>query len=276
MGGLILKVLHVEWIQWSSRRESRFSVLFLLVATAGYGALVAFLLETDLAPAAVSLITGTEPTGFHLAYTTVHAVARAIVLFTLLWASTSVAGELEQGTLRMPLLRVPRAAFPLGKALFFWSVAAVLTVLVLLVALVVGAWSFGLESVDVGRVTVQSRGDLAVSGAVAVLLTWLPLGSVVALGVCMSCFARSAQLALTLSISGLIVLWGAGLVPGLGNWVFASTLSWPLEVALGHSEGLKTMSYHEGVWRHCLVNLAWTGGMLSLGSLRLERRDLTT
>jgi ABC-type transport system involved in multi-copper enzyme maturation permease subunit len=276
MGRLIGRILRVESIQWFARRESQFALAFLLLATVGYAMLLRVLLESDLVPAAVSLFTGTEPTGFHLAFTATRALLRLLALFLLLWGSTAIAGELEQGTLRMPLLHVPRLAFPLGKMVFFAAVAAVLAFAILGLSLAVGAWAFGLASVDVGRVTVQARSHLVATGLLATLLTLLPLWSVLALGLCMSCLVRSSQLALTLAIVCALVLWAASLLPGVGGWMFPSTLSWPLEVALRQSEGLRTLSLSQGIWQHCLVNAAWTAGLLALGTARFERRDLMT
>ena len=62
----------------------------------------------------------------------------------------------------------------------------------------------------------------------------------------------------------------------VGAYLFPSTFAWPFDVALSRSEGLKTLSFAPRVWHHCAVNLAWIAGLLGLGVLRFERRDLTS
>ena len=65
------------------------------------------------------------------------------------------------------------------------------------------------------------------------------------------------------------------LAPAVGDWLFPSTLAWPLSVALSESQGLKTVSFGQGMARHLLVNLGWIVALLGLGIFRFQRRDLT-
>ena len=57
---MILKVWRLEWEAWFTRRDTRLAVGFLVLATLGFGLVLRGLLASNLAPDAVSLVTGAD------------------------------------------------------------------------------------------------------------------------------------------------------------------------------------------------------------------------
>jgi ABC-type transport system involved in multi-copper enzyme maturation permease subunit len=268
------KILRFEWARWRGRRESIATVVFLLGGTIGYGVLLRIVADTDLAPGPVAALLGAEATGYLLAYQCARALLRVLGLFLLIWSATAVAGEIDKGTLRLALLRVPRTAVPLGKAAFLSLLSVALAGAVLLLSLALGALSYGLAPVDAGAVTLQTRMGLLGAGVAATGLTLLPLLALLALGVCVSCFARSAQGALTLTLLIGLLLWGGSLAPTVGGFLFPATFHWPFDVALSKAEGLKTLAFSDRLLSHCVVNVVWIVSLLAIGVARFGRRDL--
>lgn len=268
------RLLAYEWAKWWSRRDTRATAATLVLLALAWGALLGFLLDLDVLPDLLRALAGVEPTGFHLAFGVTRSLVGLLGVFLLVWSSASVAGELEAGTLRVPLLRCPRSILPAAKLLVLVGAAAPIALLVLGAGLAAGAWSFGLAGVDAGAVTLHSAGTLLLSGLVGTLLSLLPLASFAALGICLSCWIRGPQAALTTTLLVALVLAGLTLLPGVGGWIFPSTATWPLDVARSQAEGLKTLSYPSGLGRHLLVNLGWTAGLLGLGTFRFLRKDL--
>lgn len=273
---MIGRILSLEWARWSGRRESLVAVVFLLGATIGYGLLLRVLADSDLAPGPVAALLGAETTGFRLALQCARVLLRVLGVFLLIWSATSVAAEIDRGTLRLPLLRVSRAVIPLGKAAFLSLVGAALAATILVLSLALGALGYGLAPVEAGSITLQTRAGLLGAGVAATGLTLLPLFALLALGVCVSCFARSAQGALTLTLILGLLLWGASLAPGVGPYLFPATLEWPFTVAMSKAEGLKVLAFPDRLPSHCVVNILWIVSLLGLGVARFRRRDLTT
>jgi ABC-type transport system involved in multi-copper enzyme maturation permease subunit len=268
---VIGRALRLEWGRFRARRETRAAALFLLLGTVGYGLLLRAVGGSGLPGAA---LVGAEPSGFHLAYKTARGIVPLLALFLLLWSAGSIASELESGTLRAPLLRLPRPAVALGKAALYVAAAAVLLGVIFALGLALGALTFGLHAVTADSIVLHTAGALLGSGLLGALLTLLPLASVVALGICASCLTRTAHAALTLALIVACVLWAATLLPVAERVVFPATLGRPLAVALSRAEGLKTESFRDGLLQHLLVNALWTAGLLGLGVARFRRRDL--
>lgn len=273
---MMARILRLEWYKWRTRRDSRLSVAFLLLGTLGYGALLRLLIEADVTPVSLAALAGAEGSGFQLAYHTTRTLLHLLGLFMLLWGAASIAGEIEKGTHRLLLLRLPRRALALGKAWLLSIVAVLLAMIVLILSLGLGYWAYGLAPVRAGQILLHSTGSLLASGLWATLLSLLPLGAGLALGVCVSCMVRSTQAALSMTLVAAALLWALSLAPGVGAYLFPSTFAWPFDVALSRSEGLKTLSFAPRIWHHCAVNLAWIVALLGLGVLRFERRDLTS
>lgn len=268
---MIARLLRLEWAKWSTRREVRGGLIFLVGGVVAYGLLLRGLAESNLQLPALG---GVEPSGFHVAYRALRAMLTPLGLLLLLWSAGSIAGEIETGTARAVLLRVPRASYALGKAVLLIAVVGSLLVTMLAAALVTGAAAFGLGAVRAGSVVLHGAGDLLLSGVLASLLTVPPLASLLAVGLCASCVARSQAAAQTLAIGAAFALWAASLVPALEPWTFVASVGTPLAVAVSHSEGLRTLSLSDDLLRHLGVNLLWTGGLLTAGIARLNRRDL--
>ncbi len=268
------RILRFEWARWRGRRESVATVVFLLGGTIGYGVLLRVLADTGLPSGPVAALLGAESTGYRLAYQCVRVMLRVLGIFLLIWSATTVAAEIGKGTLRLPLLRVPRAAVPLGKAAFLSLLSVALAGAVLLLSLALGALSYGLTPVEAGAITLQTRMGLLGAGVAATGLTLLPLLALLALGVCVSCFTRSGQGALTLTLLLGLLLWGGSLAPAFGGFLFPATFNWPFDVALSKAEGLKTLAFSDRLLSHCVVNVAWVISLLALGVARFRRRDL--
>ena len=270
---MLLRVLDFEWGKWKARKESWWTIGFLIVATLGYGALSYFLQQSSLTPIVPGLNTG-EGSGFHLAFRTASTVYRVLGLFLLLWGSASLAGEIEKGTLRTPLLRLPRRAFPLGKAAFLGLVGAASALVILALALTVGAASYGLGPIHIGKVLAFSTGELMGAGLLAGVLALLPLASALSLGICFSSLMNSTAGAQSMALIVGTVLLAASLLPESHLYLFPSTAGWPFAVAINKAGGMKDMAFGGRVLSHVGVNLVWIVGLLAVATLRFEKRDL--
>lgn len=207
MMAAIARVVRYEWVRWRGRRSTWGVAAFFVAGTFLYGQVAKTLGGAGVIPG------GGEAGGYHLAYRTAAAMLRLAGIFALAWGAFAIAPETEAGRHRMPLLRVSRAAFVAGKAVFLAAVCAALATVILLVSLGVGAWAHGLRGIHVGTIVIHSGGELLASGLIATLLTFAPLAALVALGVAISAVSRSGEMALLFSLMAAALLWGLSFEP---------------------------------------------------------------
>ena len=268
---MLRRLLAWEWLHWSTRRDVRIAVAGLILGGILWSWLGAVAVESELVPAFLS---GSEATGFALAYRSMRGLTAFLTLFVLLWSAASIAAELETGQLRQQLLRVRRVELLCSKALHLWLVSSAILLMLLLFSWLVGALYFGLRSVHVGPLLVHSASGLAVSGLAALGLATLPLAAVIALAVAISASSGGSRAATMLTLCAVAILWALGQTEPLRAFDFVGALSRPWGVALAQAEGLRTSSHRDGLTPLLLSCTIVTALCLSWAIWRFERRDL--
>lgn len=268
---MIFRVVHVEWMQWWARRDVRLSLVFVVVAAVLWSWVATLAVKSGVMP--VNLF-GAEETGFAVGHRSAQSLSRLVMLLVLLWASASVASDVETGSIRTHLLRVRRRELLVGKLLQLWLAAVALLVIVWLICVSVGAAFLGLESIEISGLSIHSVGGLLGTGLAAALLTSLPAAALIALGVTLSAIAPGSRGATTLTILVVVVFWGVGLFEPFSSWLFVSALDRPWSVAVAQAEGLRTMSHFGNLLQLVTVSVLWTISLLALATWQFDRRDL--
>lgn len=270
---MILRMVNYEWHKWRVREDGFYLALALLVAAPLYGLALQALIKSGVLSGQVFSLINLEQSGYQLAFRVTRDLMMVLGVVLLIWASTTIAGEREQRTLRLSLLRIRRSEISLAKLLFLSVLGLVLAIGIFALALGVATWAFGLHGVEAAGLTLHSGADLLISGLIATGLTLLPLGAALTLGLFISTFARSAQTGMILALGTATVLWLVGQIPGADPYIFSSTFNWPFQVALSHSEGLQTLTFTGDLLRHCILNLLWIGGLLVLTRWVFQKKD---
>jgi ABC-type transport system involved in multi-copper enzyme maturation permease subunit len=268
---MMRRLLAWEWLQWSTRKDVRIAIAGLCLGSLVWSWLGAIAVRSELVPAFLS---GSDATGFALAYRSMRGLVALLSLFVLLWSAASIAAELESGQLRAPLLRLRRAEFVLGKALHLWLVSSAILLALLALSWLAGAAFFGLHGVHVGPLTVHSGKGLAVSGLAAVVLTAAPMAALIALGVAISASCGGSRAATMLALCAVAAIWALGQFAPLRTADFVGALSRPWNVALAQAEGLRTSSHRDDLASLLIRCTVWTGFCLGSAVWRFERRDL--
>jgi len=269
---MILRVARVEWRQWWARRDVRLAAAFVGVASLLWTWIATVGVQSGALPADIF---GSEATGFAIGYKSAQTMTRVVLLLALLWASASVASDVETGSVRPVLLRVRRRELIAGKALQLWIAVLALMIVVWLLCVTVGGISLGLSGIEISGVTIHSLGGLLTSGLVAAVTASLPAGALIALGLLLSCMGPGSRAATTASLLLVVVLWGVGLFEPFDRWIFVNALDRPWTVAVSQAEGYKTESHSAGILPLLALSLLWCVALLGLASLRFDRRDLS-
>jgi ABC-type transport system involved in multi-copper enzyme maturation permease subunit len=265
------RLLAWEWLLWSTRKDVRIAVAALGLGSLLWSWLGAIAVQSDFVPAFLS---GSDATGFVLAYRSMRGLVALLTLFVLLWSSASIAAELESGQLRAPLLRVRRSEFVLSKALHLWLVSSAMLAVLLLLCWLAGAGFFGLQAVRVGPLTMHSGTGLALSGLSALALTAASMAAVIALGVAVSASCGGGRAATTLALCTVAVIWALGQIASLRAIDVVGDLARPWNVALTQAEGLRTSSQRDDLAALLIRCTVCTVSCLCYAVWRFERRDL--
>lgn len=268
---MIGRLMRWEWRHWSTRRDIRVALISIPVLTFLWAWIGSLAMRSDAVPAFLS---GSDATGFALAYRNTRSLHVLLDLLLLLWSSAAVSAELEAGLLRQVLLRASRRQLLWAKALHLFAVAAALSFGILLLSWMTGSATFGLEGVALGPITLVGRGELFATGLLAYLLDLLPIAALICFGLCIGTLVGGARAATTASLFGVVALWAIGQFAALAPLAFVSFANRPFAVALSRAEGYRNQSHADGLSTLIFSCLAWCLICLAIATWRFTRRDL--
>lgn len=216
---------------------------------------------------------GVDDYGF-IAYVTPLTLNFLGYIMLLSFASTLVASEMAQGSLRGTLLRpVRREEFLAGKLLAGFSYAVVLTALVGVSSWTV-AWLGGdLLGVHVGGELLYTGQRMLWAYIYGALLSLLPQFAGVSLALLFSTSTRSAGAAISLSLGTWILADLLKYPLGLEAVLFTTYLEAPWQIFASHCDALD-YPWFPMVWQCTLSSLVVIVGAFALARLVFNRRNL--
>lgn len=268
---MIGRLLTWEWRHWSTRRDVRAALIAIPALTFLWAWIGSLALRNDAVPAFLS---GSDATGFALAYRNTRSLHLLLNLLLLLWSSATISAELEAGLLRQVLLRADRRRLVIAKALHLFVVAAALSFGILLLSWMTGAATLGLEGVALGPITLVGRGELFTTGIVAYLLDLFPVAALICFGLCVGSLAGGARAATTASLFGIVALWALGQFAVLAPASFVQFAGRPFSIALARAGGYRDQSHADDLWTLILCCMVWCLLCLAVATWRFTRRDL--
>ena len=196
------------------------------------------------------------------------------MIFAALFAAQLFAEETGSGTIRLGLCApVRRYEYFLAKVLAAHLYMAALTVVVLAVTVALGSLKHDFGPIEDSIGVIYSTAQASRCLGMTVILTWLPLGSVVMCGLLISVWATRAGVAMGTTVGAIVLIETLKHLIGIGPWLFTHYLSFPWVVFHEMAQGVD-YRWFPGLWRL----LAVCGGTWALAFVaalwRFCRRDL--
>lgn len=196
------------------------------------------------------------------------------VVFTVLFAAQLVAEETGSGTIRTSLcVPVRRYEFFLAKVVagHFYMIA--LTVLVLGATLALGALRHPFGPIRDTLGVIYGTGEIIRGLVLALILLWIPLGTVVMFGLLVSVFVTRSGVAMGTALGLVIMLETLKHFVGIGPWLFTNYLPFSWVVFHEMAQGVD-YRWFPGLVRMLSVCLSTWICLFALSLWRFCRRDL--